>query len=161
MKDSFGTRLKFFRSKAGLSQQQLADSAGLSRKIISDYEVKLDVMPREGNLYKIADALGVDSSNLVPKSTEDTAFTKCEDGLHEYKININELPREAVITLRKIAEIRNQTLDEAFSEITHKAILDALELHSRGGTNTLSHACETTDIRKKEEEFNEYIKKAP
>ncbi|MFX5998600.1 helix-turn-helix transcriptional regulator, partial [Acinetobacter baumannii] len=71
MKDSFGARLKFFRSKAGLSQQQLADKTGLSRKIISDYEVKLDVIPRDSNLYKIADALGVDSSNLIPKTRGD------------------------------------------------------------------------------------------
>jgi transcriptional regulator with XRE-family HTH domain len=67
MQDSFGARLKFFRSKAGLSQQQLADSAGLSRKIISDYEVKQDVLPRTQNLFKISQALGIESLNLMPK----------------------------------------------------------------------------------------------
>lgn len=160
MKDTFGARLKFFRSKAGFSQQKLADKAGLSRKIISDYEVKLDVMPRESNLYKIADALCIDSSNLVPKSTEETAFTLGEDGMYEYKININELPREAVNNLKEIAAARNQTLDEAFGLIMNKAISEAIEAYSKGDKNTPSIAYET-DIKLKEKEFTEYIKKAP
>lgn len=158
MKDSFGSRLKFFRSKAGLSQQQLADRAGLSRKIISDYEVKLDVMPREGNLYKIADALNIDSSNLVPKSTDDVSWTQGEDGLYEYKININELPRETVRALREIAKLKNQTVDEALSEIMHQALANAMDLHAKGESIIDSSK---SDIEKSEEEFNNYIKKAP
>lgn len=160
MKDSFGLRLKFFRSKAGLSQQQLADKSGLSRKIISDYEVKLDVMPRETNLYKIADALGIDSSNLVPKSTDETAFKETEDGF-EYKININELPRDIVSKLRKVAETKNKSVNEIFDLLLKKAITNAFESYEKGGVDEPPSDQKLTTIDEKEEAFIQYLKKAP
>lgn len=160
MKDSFGARLRFFRSKAGLSQQQLADKAGLSRKIISDYEVKLDVMPRETNLYKIADVLGIDSSNLVPKTTSEDTFKKTDDGMYEYKININELPREAVAALRDIAKIKNLTTNEAFEYIAKQAILGAFESYKKNEPKE-PRVKGLKEVYVHEDEFINHLKKAP
>lgn len=126
MKDSFGARLKFFRSKAGFSQQQLADKTGLSRKIISDYEVKLDVMPREGNLYKIADALGINSSNLVPKSNLEEG-EKQPDGTIEIKMNLHELSREVVEAIKESASKNNRSIQDEFNIIASQAIKNAFE----------------------------------
>ncbi|MFV5384132.1 helix-turn-helix domain-containing protein [Acinetobacter junii] len=101
MSDSFGARLKFFRSKAGLSQQQLAEKSGLSRKIISDYEVKKDIVPRDSNLYKLAKALEVDSYNLLPNE-EPTEIN--EDGTVSIEFgldNLSETLRKNIETLAK------------------------------------------------------------
>lgn len=126
MKDSFGVRLKFFRSKAGLSQQQLADKAGLSRKIISDYEVKQDVMPRETNLYKIADALNIDSSNLVPKTNLDNLKPQA-DGAVEFKVNLNEFSKEVVNAIKDGAIKNNRSIADELNDIVNSAIKAALK----------------------------------
>lgn len=120
MKDSFGARLKFFRSKAGLSQQQLADKTGLSRKIISDYEVKLDVIPRDTNLYKIAEALNIDSSNLIPKTKGDAK--EQPDGSYLLTYNINEFPRQVVETLSASAEKNNRSIQDEFQILMIEAL---------------------------------------
>lgn len=126
MKDSFGARLKFFRSKAGFSQQQLADKANLSRKIISDYEVKLDIMPREANLYKIADALNIDSSNLVPKSNLENVEPQ-QDGTVEFKMDLNEFPREFVNAIKEGAVKNNRSVAEEFNDVINSAVKAALK----------------------------------
>ena len=127
MKDSFGARLKFFRSKAGLSQQQLADKTGLSRKIISDYEVKLDLIPRDVNLYKLADALNIDSSNLIPKTKGDA--TELPDGDFAITYNLNEFPRSIVEFLKDQAKKNNRTIQEQFQYFMSTAMERVLEKH--------------------------------
>ena len=122
MKDSFGARLKFFRSNNGLSQQKLADKCGLSRKIISDYEVKLNVLPRDVNLHKIANALDIDPSNLIPK----TQFEDGElqpDGTTKYIINLNSFPKETIEMLKDAAEEADKDLDEIFSDLINEALI--------------------------------------
>lgn len=156
MKDSFGARLRFFRSKAGLSQQQLADKTGLSRKIISDYEVKLDVMPRETNLYKIADALDVDSSNLVPKSEVDLN-NKNPDGDIEFKMNINELPKHVVLQLRELAKHNNRSVHDELEHVMHKAISEAIDRAERGEKED-SSSFENSKTFKLEESFLCHLK---
>jgi len=54
----FSERLKFFRSQRGLSQQGLANTVGISRKQISDYEVGT-AKPRQATYMKILKALDI------------------------------------------------------------------------------------------------------
>lgn len=61
---SFATRLKFFRSLRGLSQEKLANLVGISRKQVSDYEIGAG-SPRKANLKKILDALGVTETEFM------------------------------------------------------------------------------------------------
>lgn len=156
MKDSFGARLRFFRSKVGLSQQQLADSTGLSRKIISDYEVKLDVMPREGNLYKIAEALGIDSSNLVPKTNMDDA-EKQSDGVVGVTMNLHEFPRGVVEFIKESALKNNRSIDDEFNFIINQAVNEAIKKYQNGEKEDYSQF-DSSPPQVNEAAFEEYLK---
>ncbi len=59
--------------------------------MISDYEVKLDLIPRDSNLYKIAEALDVDSSNLIPKTKG--GAVEGPDGRFSITYNLHEFPK--------------------------------------------------------------------
>ena len=59
----FGTNLRKYRNKLGVSQEKFAEMCGLHRTYISDVErfqrsIALD------NVQKIADALGIDTYKL-------------------------------------------------------------------------------------------------
>ena len=62
----FSERLRFFRSQRGLSQQELANAVGISRKQISDYEVST-AKPRQATYMKILKALDI-SDQIFSKS---------------------------------------------------------------------------------------------
>ncbi|MBK5649339.1 helix-turn-helix transcriptional regulator [Acinetobacter proteolyticus] len=66
MANSFGERLKFLRAANNLSQQELAELVGISRKQISDYEVRNSI-PRSTTIYKLAQALMVKPTDLLPE----------------------------------------------------------------------------------------------
>lgn len=156
MKDSFGARLKFFRSKAGLSQQQLAEKVGLSRKMISDYEVKLDMIPRDSNLYKIADALEIDSSNLIPKTRNNGYETP--EGDFAIKYNLNEFPKSIVDFLKLEAKKNNRTVQEEFNffmrDVVHKFLNSSEEERK-----LKYYDLEKTKLEDDEESFNSYLEK--
>lgn len=54
---SFGALLKRFRLTAGLSQEELAERAGLSPRGVSDLERGARTQPRPGTVRLLADAL--------------------------------------------------------------------------------------------------------
>ena len=67
-----GIKLKALRLAAGLTQQALADIAGLNARQIQRLE-KGDVSPGDmaaKNLFAIADALIVDPRNLIEKAED-------------------------------------------------------------------------------------------
>ena len=57
---SFAALLKRQRLAAGLTQEALAERAGLSAKAVSDLERDPDRSPRLGTVTMLADALGAD-----------------------------------------------------------------------------------------------------
>jgi len=66
----FGRRLRQLRSARGLSQEELADLAGLDRTYVSGCERGKRNISLE-NIYRLASALGVDAAELLkePNST--------------------------------------------------------------------------------------------
>ena len=56
----FGALLKRHRLAAGLTQEALAERAGLSAKAVSDLERDPDRLPRLATVTLLADALGAD-----------------------------------------------------------------------------------------------------
>jgi transcriptional regulator with XRE-family HTH domain len=58
-KASFGEKLRQMRENACLSQQELADKAGISQKAVSQYE-QAKREPHWGSVVALAKALGVD-----------------------------------------------------------------------------------------------------
>lgn len=59
----FGRRLKEARERRSLSQEALADKAGVSRSVVSFAEIG-ESLPYPRNRAKLADALGVDPEDL-------------------------------------------------------------------------------------------------
>jgi transcriptional regulator with XRE-family HTH domain len=64
----FGEKLQEMRQKAGLSQSELADKAGLPVRSIQNWEIKRR-LPTYGAILKLSAALGTDCR----------AFADCED----------------------------------------------------------------------------------
>lgn len=60
----FGDRVRSARSKMGISQESLADRAGLHRTYIGTVE-RGERNPALRNILRIADALNVDPSDLT------------------------------------------------------------------------------------------------
>lgn len=66
----FGSNVRYYRNKMGVSQEQFAEMCGLHRTYISDIErfhrsISLD------NIQKIADAFGIDTYKLFIENTEE------------------------------------------------------------------------------------------
>jgi transcriptional regulator with XRE-family HTH domain len=59
-----GERLKTLRIRQALTQEELAERAGLSKNAVNRLEVD-KAEPRMSTLRKLAQALGVDPSELV------------------------------------------------------------------------------------------------
>ena len=64
------TVIKRYRNQAGLSQQQLADSIGVSKGFISALEAGRSV-PNLDMLVQLADALNVPAGTLVNRMVEE------------------------------------------------------------------------------------------
>src|SRR5215471_2649450 len=60
---SFGSQLRYFREAAGLSQEALAERAGMSARGVSDLERGLSRAPRLQTLGRLAEALGLSQSD--------------------------------------------------------------------------------------------------
>ena len=69
MSSSFGNRLRAFRKKAGLTQEQLADSTGFSLMTIRRWEWG-ERSPRVEEVKALAKALGVSEADLLNDSPE-------------------------------------------------------------------------------------------
>jgi len=68
---TFGEKVKEARILKNLSQAELAAITGISERSLYTYE-QLNIIPRKGNLKKLADALHVSVSYLVDNEESDT-----------------------------------------------------------------------------------------
>ena len=68
--------IKHYRNQAGLSQQQLADSVGVSKGFISALEAGRSV-PNLDMLVQIAEALNVPAGTLVTAMVDEAAKNIC------------------------------------------------------------------------------------
>lgn len=63
--DTFGARLKSYRLRAGLTQEELAEQASLSVRALSDLERGVRRMPRQDTLALLAEALHLSAEERV------------------------------------------------------------------------------------------------
>lgn len=66
----FGTNVRFYREKQGLTQEELAEKSELHRTYISDIE-RFQRSISLSNIQKIADALGVEAYSLLVEGNND------------------------------------------------------------------------------------------
>jgi len=74
----FGTNLRFYRNKLGVSQEKFGEMCDLHRTYISDIERFNRSISLE-NIQKIADALGIETYKLFIENTPDNTEVSEED----------------------------------------------------------------------------------
>lgn len=67
---TFGEKIKTVRLSLNLSQSELAEKTGISERSLYTYE-QTGIMPRSGNIQKLADALNVSVSYLLDEEETD------------------------------------------------------------------------------------------
>ena len=86
----FGSRLKVLRTNAGLTQAQLGNLVGLTKSVISYYELQ-ERSPSPDILIKLSHIFHVSTDYLLGVSTKET-------------IDITGLKEEDVLLIRNLAE---------------------------------------------------------
>lgn len=131
-REAFAERLKDLRSKAGLTQYQLADKAGIDRTLITRYETA-KTMPRPKAIEKLAAALNVPLSALDITPTTGTVAIIDTTVLRKHGMNIRNTPDGlTVISFHGYPEItmtetRAAVLIERCNEETQKAFSEVME----------------------------------
>jgi predicted ATPase/DNA-binding XRE family transcriptional regulator len=93
VKSTFGTLLREYRTRAGLSQEDLAERAGLSRRGISDLERGARRDPHLGTVRRLSEALGLDPGGQAvliesARAVSAAAFSPAASTLSASKTNL-------------------------------------------------------------------------
>lgn len=95
---TFSDKIKVAREQAGLTQQQLADSTGVSKRTIASYESG-GAIARASTMLKLAKALNISSKYLSDDSCLDPMADIEKDGyLEEAQVNGTDLPEPVMLT---------------------------------------------------------------
>lgn len=86
----FGTRLKILRKQAGLTQQQLATQLGITKSVVSFYELQ-ERSPSPEVLIKLASIFHVSADYLLGLDTKET-------------IDVSDLDEQDIQAVRTIVE---------------------------------------------------------
>jgi len=81
--ESLGEKLTFLRKKKGWTQGELAEKSGVHHSLISLYEANKQI-PHDKNLQKIAEALSVDTKELLESKEMQKEFTKEYPSVQNY-----------------------------------------------------------------------------
>ena len=114
MRDTFGFRLKKFRTMLDLTQQQLADKSGISRKQISDFEMDIQTNPRRQTILKLANALNIDSEKLISSNPLDDVL----------ELSISNTAHDKLL---KLAAQNNRSVEDEAAELLKKALNKELD----------------------------------
>jgi repressor LexA len=82
--ETIGEKLRYYRKKLGWTLQELEEKSGIANPSISRYETG-KVIPRRENLEKLAQALGVDISNLLEVETKEEQKLETEQPVQDMK----------------------------------------------------------------------------
>lgn len=103
-KKSLAELLVYYRSKADLTQEDLAQKSGVSKIQIARYETGKGSAPRLRTIMKLAEALGVSVSDLgyktAPDSIKDTSY-KLGSSIALFKLMPYFIPYEEKVALEK------------------------------------------------------------
>ena len=91
----FGTRLKNLRKQAGLTQQQLAAQLGITKSVVSFYELQ-ERSPSPEVLVKLAAIFHVSADYLLGLDTRETIDVSDldEEDVHAVRIIVERLRRK-------------------------------------------------------------------
>lgn len=137
MKDSFGLRLKYFRTKLNLTQQQLAEKSGVSRKQISDFEMDIQKNPRQSTIQKLAEALEINVLNLkpdleIPSDLDEGVKKSLRVGsaafpsIVSYEIDISDISDDIITKIEEDAKKANRSFDEQFNILIRELLINEI-----------------------------------
>lgn len=91
----FGARLKHLRKQAGLTQQQLATQLGITKSVVSFYELQ-ERSPSPEVLVKLAAIFHVSADYLLGLDTRETIDVSDldEEDVHAVRIIVERLRRK-------------------------------------------------------------------
>ena len=79
---SFGKRIRSFRGRAGITQRELAERAGVSVRVLRDVENGRVHRPQARTVRRLADVLGVDVHKVRPPAAPGRALRPDDERLH-------------------------------------------------------------------------------
>lgn len=99
---SLGARIRYYRTQSGLTQEELADEANISRSLIGFIE-RGDKAPSMDSFINIANALRVPADELLVDNL--TVSNSQRDG-DDYYILLDCSPEEATILVRNMKDLK-------------------------------------------------------
>ena len=105
MPDNFGERLRTFRKKTGITQEELADILGISYMTVRRWEAG-KVTPRIDEIKALAKALNVTEQDLLNDPPTDNSgwvltvrmVGDCREEVLKMRIGAYDIPRSTIIT---------------------------------------------------------------
>ena len=122
MRPSFALRLRYYRAEAGLTQQQLSDLSGVSRKQISDYEKEIQKNPRESTVVKLAKALNINTKDLLPEINY-PSFEEFSKIPRTNEVVLN-LPAKVISEIEQMAEDSGRSFDDELDYFMNNLLID-------------------------------------
>lgn len=110
---TFAERLKYARNRAQMSQDSLAQRAGITKGAISQWENNISSGCKIETLFNLADALMVDARWLATGHGEPETTTELPHHLQAGKA-LDKLPQEARDPLIKLIQALSTAADERF-----------------------------------------------
>lgn len=112
---NFGEKIRTARTAKGLSQAELAEAAGLSRRAVQSYENE-NKLPKKRDTYRnLAEVLGVDESLLLDDSVDFVLRANEEYGAGAMRQAMNLV--EDVKALWAGGEMEEEDIDEIMRAI--------------------------------------------
>lgn len=97
-------KIKYYRNKLNLTQQELADSAGISLRALSNYE-RGSRVPSMEVLIKIAKALDVPVKEIQPKLIKSPEIEYLFAGVGKLELEQEELEDQRGNDFRRVADL--------------------------------------------------------
>jgi transcriptional regulator with XRE-family HTH domain len=110
IRSQLGKNIKFFRSRRGLSQADLAEKGGISITFLSDIE-RGNKWPQPDNLFKLAKALKVEPYELLrpEDATPDDTLTLINKCFDDVSATIqNSIEQSVTLSLEKLRKTYNK-----------------------------------------------------
>lgn len=107
VRSPFGERLFKARKARGLSQEELGEKIGLSKRMVSRYEGNFPGPPME-TLIRFAEALDVTAGYLLGESPLKTVKDHLKPELRKYVEALEKLPRSDRRTILRMIELAEQ-----------------------------------------------------